>query len=291
MDKFEFDALADLKWLFGAIVVIWFVWFATGGPARYEATQGVFLKPPSPLSTGETYGEPPPINIKAPKLPDISNVYLSGNRAVLGLKANLGTTNPGAEYLEIVGQSDSPVNITGWKLVSSKGKSAVIGRGVRLFRSGAVNEEKEIYLSRGDRAIVGSGSSPVGASFRINSCSGYLEQFQDFAPKLSSVCPSIYQLSSVKNYPLDSICLNYIKDYPICETPVKKLPDGLSAACREFVITHTSYNACVDDHSSSADFLKNEWRVYLGSEMELWQDHDTIKFYDKSGSYLGSYTY
>lgn len=71
MDKI--DAFSDLKWLAAIVVIIWVVWAFTGGPSRYEATQGIFLKPPAPLSTGETYGQLPKIDLK---IPDTLNVFL-----------------------------------------------------------------------------------------------------------------------------------------------------------------------------------------------------------------------
>ena len=283
------SAIADLKWLGMIMVFIWVAWFLSGGPARYEASnQGVLLKPPSPLSTGETYGQPPKIDLE---IPDTINVPLFGARAILGSKINIRATEPQKEYFEIVGQSDTPVNITGWRLVGKKGVSATIGQGARVFLSGQVNTENDIYLAKGDRATMVSGSSPVGYSFRINSCSGYLSQFQNFSPKLKNVCPSIADVSSLKDYPLNSTCLDYVNKMPLCETPVKTLPTSLSAVCREFILTHASYNSCVADNKNNSDFYSNEWIVYLGKSSELWEDHDTIKFYAKDGTLIGTYTY
>lgn len=49
-----------LKFLLGGFFLLFFVWLLTGGPAKYEAKYGLdeepFLKPPTPLDTGETYG-------------------------------------------------------------------------------------------------------------------------------------------------------------------------------------------------------------------------------------------
>ncbi len=283
-----FDAIKDLKWLAFVIVGIWIVWVLTGGPSRYEATHGIFLKPPAPLSTGETYGNIPEIKLK---IPDTLNVTLYGGRAALGSRMSLKGTNPGEEYLEIVGQSDSPVNITGWKVTGSNGASAVIPQGTATFMSGRVNETKDIYLGRGDRAIIVSGNSPVGNSFRVNSCSGYLAEFQDFTPKLKDACPSPLVANSSGKYSLDSTCLDYINNMDSCETPTSALPKKLTASCRDFILTHTTYNTCAEDSRSNADFYKNEWRVYLNKKEELWGDRDTIKFYDKNNNLIGTYAY
>ncbi len=49
------DATKDLKWLGKGLLIIFIVWIITGGPARISQQQA-FLKPPSPIDTGEQYG-------------------------------------------------------------------------------------------------------------------------------------------------------------------------------------------------------------------------------------------
>jgi hypothetical protein len=76
-----------------------------------------------------------------------------------------------------------------------------------------------------------------------------------------------------------------------CEVQTSALPRNISATCRDFIFTHITYNQCVADRGNNSDFQSNEWRVYLGSETELWDDHDTIKFYDRGGALIGTYSY
>lgn len=48
-----------LKWFIGIMILLWLVWFFTGGPARYEREHsGPYIKPAAPLDTGEKYGNP-----------------------------------------------------------------------------------------------------------------------------------------------------------------------------------------------------------------------------------------
>lgn len=42
----------------GIIILLWLVWYFMGGPTKYQEGQGPYLKPPAPLDTGETYGDP-----------------------------------------------------------------------------------------------------------------------------------------------------------------------------------------------------------------------------------------
>jgi hypothetical protein len=48
------DAIKELKWLLVILVLLWVIWFLTGGPSRFE--KGPFIKPPNPIDTGEVYG-------------------------------------------------------------------------------------------------------------------------------------------------------------------------------------------------------------------------------------------
>ncbi len=48
--------LGDLKWVLFILVILWFVWFFTGGPQRYESKKGIYIKPADPVDTGEVYG-------------------------------------------------------------------------------------------------------------------------------------------------------------------------------------------------------------------------------------------
>jgi len=44
-----------LKGLIIILIILWLVWFFTGGPSRGD-TDKPFLKPPAPLDTGQKYG-------------------------------------------------------------------------------------------------------------------------------------------------------------------------------------------------------------------------------------------
>lgn len=51
--------MGDLLGFIGIVIIIWFLWLFTGGPARFEREHpGPFIKAPAPLDTGETYGTP-----------------------------------------------------------------------------------------------------------------------------------------------------------------------------------------------------------------------------------------
>ena len=49
------EVLKELKWLLIILVVMWVIWFLTGGATKFES-QKPFIKPAAPLDSGEVYG-------------------------------------------------------------------------------------------------------------------------------------------------------------------------------------------------------------------------------------------
>ncbi len=50
------EAMKDLKWLLVILVVLWFVWYLSGGRMHKIANDGPFLNPPAPIDQGGAYG-------------------------------------------------------------------------------------------------------------------------------------------------------------------------------------------------------------------------------------------
>lgn len=98
------------------------------------------------------------------------------------------TTDQSDKYFTIVNKSSSRqggVNISGWFVRTEKRTLLPIPQGTFLFRQGIVNPLQDIVLEPGEKAIVASGQSPLGVSFKINKCSPKLERYQVFSPKIS----------------------------------------------------------------------------------------------------------
>lgn len=53
----------DALFIIGLLVILIIAWFVTGGPERADL-KGIFLAPPTPLGTGESYG--PQVGEEAP---------------------------------------------------------------------------------------------------------------------------------------------------------------------------------------------------------------------------------
>ena len=203
-----------------------------------------------------------------------------------------------AEHIEAEAalENTAPIGIAGWSLQSAyTGVRPYIQQGASPFLMGTVNNLSPIQLAPGQSALVNSGVSPVGVSFRENICTGYLGQLQSFTPPLPSSCPSpSSQLpltpDNLKSY--GEICFDYLQTIPLCEAPLNNIPSNLPSSCQYFVAEALSYNGCVARNRSRASFAGDSWRIYLNSNAELWRNsHDIIRLLDADGRTVDVLTY
>ncbi len=201
-----------------------------------------------------------------------------------------------SEYiaLETAFSNTAPISLAGWSLRSAvTGAYAPLSNAANLFWMGAVNTLDPVSLAPGHTVLVSTATSPVGTSFRENKCTGYLEQFQSFAPPLSLHCPAPYTevpLSTENLQQLGAECVDAASQIPTCEFP-KEIPN-VTPQCRAHLQTILSYNGCVGRHSSDSDFSEKTWRLFAGSARELWGNtHDAIQLLDAEGRVVDVYVY
>lgn len=202
------------------------------------------------------------------------------------------------EYVAIAAAygNSKPITITGWSLQSViSGVRVYIPSGVSPFTLGALNTLSPIQLEPGVSAVVATGLSPTGVSFRENKCTGYLEQFQSFTPSLSQSCPAPSEemplnASTIATY--GDTCVDFVQTLPYCRFYTGFVPQGATAACSAFIGERLSYNGCVRQHKIDSDFFENTWRIYLDSPVELWRNsHDVIRLLDAEGRTVDVLTY
>jgi hypothetical protein len=271
------DGKNDIYWVLFFVLLIMVVWYFSGGPSRPAAKQGPFIESP----VGK-YSE---------SLKKSSGVNDSEKKSLYGAEANLTAgraaknSDPQEEYLEIKTstKNSNPLNITGWVLKSESGKEITIGKGTSLPYLGQINQQENILLEPGEKALITTGKSPIGISFRLNKCIGYFSQFQDFYPKLPNKCPHPIKDEMLPSS-LDNTCVDYInKNFKICLTCIT-LPFGLSNSCKEYINERINYNGCVSWHKKDTDFYNPEWRIYLSQEKEMWNnDLEKIILYNQNG--------
>ena len=208
-----------------------------------------------------------------------------------------GSADPKNEYVEIsVSQNAGiPINLSEWTLVSdASGSSVIIPKGTEVPTSGVVNAAQDIVLSPGERAIIISGKSPIGASFRENTCIGYFSTFQNFSPPLPQNCPvPSNELSSFygTGYIRDASCIEYVNKLSRCQVALSP-PVNISGACQSFSVQYFNYNGCVDAHKNDADFNGDTWRIYLGRTNSMWRTkNELVKLLDVNGKTVDAFSY
>ena len=293
------------------LVVIVLLWFLGGGAGKVINAARSFhflsfsdlLTSSTSLSTFQLPWQPamPTIDINPVGLPGDEGVPsyppsnsssaqaspYTGQVGILEGAARTQTTS--GQYIELRAQGGltSPLNISGWSLESAlTGVRAYVPQASTLFRQGRINPVINVTLPSGGTAVVLTGISPVGVSFRENKCTGYLGTLQPFVPPLEQSCPS--PLASIprtaeNEAALGANCFEYLATLPSCTFPTS-LPASLSNACRSAIQNKLSYNGCVNQYSGSTAFAQNAWRLFLAQGAPLWDgEHDVIRLLDGQG--------
>lgn len=197
--------------------------------------------------------------------------------------AGVKETYPEKEYITmaIVQENASSIDISNWYLMNKKGVKAKIGQASHLPYFGKVNKTDPLMVNGRDTVIISTGRSPIGTSFRTNSCSPYLEQFRDFIPPINTAeCPEINRKSDAYKK-VGNICEIFINSLPRCEMFTGTYPSNITADCKSYINIHGGYNGCVTDRLTDTRFYKKEWRVFLGGKTELWDNKsDVVSLYD-----------
>jgi len=311
-------------WFFvGIFAFIFLIWVATGGPTRPLSFSGPTLEQPQELGGGNYLSLPrSPFGIGNNETnlsgsSERGGSYSSSNFFTNMLRgfpfgtpspyqglvrlntsvSNASSTDAQRESLrlEVPRRSATPVTISGWRFVSEiTGKAAVIPTGTKTPTLGIVNAREPITLTAGERAIISTGRSPIGTSFRENICTGYLDGAQAFTPRLPRQCPAPmaeFQRVAGPYYLRDTSCVEYVKTLGKCET-VTYVSSKVSTSCRAFATKHLNYNGCVIAHYNTPGFHGTTWHVYLNQKDALWRaKNEVIKLLDQNSHTVAAFRY
>jgi len=298
------------KWLIIIFIGLWIVWFFTGGPERQTSQGGTFIEPVTPFDTQwKTYGKKITIITETTKTDETQQIRNSFETAqgIAGvsfykdkvfLKKGLANySDPNSEYviIETDKNNSGRIGVSDWSIESvMTGEKIYIGKATYLPYSSKVNTLESVFLSSGDKIYLTTGRSPIGTSFRTNLCTGYFEQFQNFSPALKKECPLPEDEASFITVGPNSYndeCIDLVEDIPRCEINTKTLRAGLQYECQTY-IANTNYNSCVDIHKNEEDFYKDEWRIFLNRDTELWKNsRETLRLLDAEGKIVDTITY
>jgi len=325
------SATADLLWVLAIVAALWILWFATGGTERPAATAGPFIKPPSPIGTGEIYSPSsraargsgsavstlsPAVGGRQPETIDPNRSPWSGQVTIRAGNARY-EVQPNREYIELASryQLETPVTITGWSLSNSRDRRGgrpdfiTLPAAAKLFTSGATHNTP-IILEPDGRVVIITGDPPSSdqwparLNFQTNQCLGYLvEDLRAFRLPLSfpGSCPAPREEPGIEFLADD--CYDYVSRLSACHTPeferksdgynyVDGRRDTLSSSCRSYVQDHFNYGRCVAWHKDDPDFYGKDWRVYLNHTGELWAaNREVMTLYDREGKIVDQLDY
>lgn len=193
------------------------------------------------------------------------------------------------EYVQITNSSRENVNITGLILKNGANETSAIPKGVNILYVGSGNYETNIILNPGSTATIFTNSAPIGESFRLNKCAGYLNVY-NFLARLPNECP---RLSAQDISSLSKDCRDYINGLGTCAIPDTGAPKiAFDKDCTDYLVNNLSYAGCLRRYQFDPDFTKNDWYVFLNKTKEIWDDqHDEVKLTDKDGNLIDSYGY
>jgi hypothetical protein len=309
------NAKRDLYWVIIILTVLGLVWYLSGGLKKTSSTSGPFLKTPQKkeevkiskqtadaarkvsneiptggiisAATSSTSTQQPSLVVAPPSV----NESFFKNEIKLSAGWQAKETDPAKEYVTITADSRNakPIKITGWTIQGKTGVSAIIGQATYLPIQGKINPLLDVYLNPGEKAIILTGQSPLGYSFRLNKCIGYLSQFQTFVPSLPKNCP----LPKNEYLPstFNDACLDYIDKLQACQIQTKIDP-FLQTICQDFVREKVNYSACVSSHKEGKDFYKPEWRIFINNTKEIWkQEREELVLRDDVGKIVDNAAY
>lgn len=308
---------SDLIFFLFFLIVLGVVWALTGGPGRSISHAGPFLNPPFPLGSGTAYTVPiVPISTsngsQGNNTTSFGDIFarirgsFGGSVAAtspyskdISLSTSVTSSNPLQEYvtLRFSSSMSGTATISDWRLTSqANGISVPLGNAAYLPYSGQVNPEVPVAVRPGSTVYVVTGRSPIGASFRTNTCTAYFAQYQSFSPGLNSNdCPrpvdEIKNAASSGFIPTDA-CVTYVTGLQPCKMVTASVPQTVGGQCQTFITTSLTYSGCVDLHKNDPGFYKDTWYLYLNRDQELFRNtHDQIVLTDENGKVIASATY
>ena len=196
------------------------------------------------------------------------------------------------DYIVLRNGSDPrTINITDWTIETKRETIIIPQAAKKLTYPFSGSSRVDIDLAEGDKVIISTGLAPNGANFRVNKCTGYLDQLSQYEPSLDENCPDLdeSEYSHLKN-----ACCDFIDDLSSCEIPdySDNYEVSSDSQCTTFLTEKFNYSQCYQDYYQEADFLGDEWRVFLGKSIDILDnDSDTLILKDEDGLVVDEYEY
>lgn len=207
------------------------------------------------------------------------------------------SADPAKEYATIrngsfFNRGDAAVSLDGWTIESRRSGRVAIPKAEALPFIDA--DAGPIVLLPGEEALITSGATTFGRSFRENSCTGYFAQNHSFTPSLASCTAVPFDARDLLDRGYNSDCVDFVRGIARCRIPT--IPFEKSArignACIEYVTDTYSYAGCVARFRDSGGFFKKTWRAFLNQPSSLYDSrHDRVIVRDSEGLTVDEFEY
>ncbi|MFH1226091.1 MAG: lamin tail domain-containing protein [bacterium] len=204
------------------------------------------------------------------------------------------------EKLELYNNTDKAINITGWTLeAEKKGSTYTIPQAYFIPKYNDLGFNVNLELKSDQKTIIYTQPSPLGYSrdvksqygFRLNKCVGYLNYTYDFNPPLPKQCPKI-ELTDEETNIYGQACADSAKKLSTCQLLTNDILKKCTANCQALLKEKVGYDACVANHRTDIDFLKDQWQIYIGATNDFWKNSgDAIVLKDEHGLVVDRYEY
>jgi len=178
------------------------------------------------------------------------------------------------------------VDVTGWQIKGNDG-GEYIPQAVNIYDPSGLTAPGDIQLQAGQYVYLYSSKGPF--NLRLNECIGYIGQENHLTPALPNNCPYPNR-SAITSF--TGACQNYISTIGQCVVPNLNntaIPEN-DPACRAYIENNFNYWSCFNAHEGDANFLSNEWWVWMGAS-PVDPYHDTVDLLDRNGLLVDIYSY
>lgn len=196
-----------------------------------------------------------------------------------------------SEEIRLRNTSGVPVDLTGWTITNRRGeKYPLMALKNYIYPEVPVNQGVFV-LPDSSLVRVFTKKSPRGDdSFRLNKCTGYLNQDFVFNPRLPEECPRPTR-EVVEQF--ENKCRAFLENVTACRVP-KTVGTTIETdwVCTGYVTDHLNYAGCVKDHFAEVGFWRNEWWAYRNvSRASFDRVHDALVLRDQAGQVVDRYSY
>ncbi len=196
------------------------------------------------------------------------------------------SNTPNTYETVVLTANTNKASIGGWILASNRGHE-FIPPAISKLNPSVPAIVQDIVLKNGETLTLYSSLSPLNANFRINKCTGYLNNTYHFDPPLPQECPMVNQRDITT---FTGACQDYLLSIGSCQSsaPGYLIPN-YDYACRAYV-QRLNYQGCVNAHRADADFLGSAWLAWTGHRF-MDPLHDQILLFDANAKLVDRYVY